>query len=84
MKIINQPRFLQKEAYDEELDLYLQKVDVAEGLVSVMTMGSVGAPGLSDLDLICVVDDGVRARSVLNLDLSDNTDQNFCLEIHPL
>jgi hypothetical protein len=70
MKIINQPRFLQKEAYDEELDLYLQKANVAEGLVSVMTMGSVGAPGLSDLDLICVVDDGARARTVLNLDLS--------------
>ena len=69
MKIINQPRFLQKEAYDEELDIYLQKADVAEGLVSVMTMGSVGAPGLSDLDLICVVEDEVQARSVLDLDL---------------
>jgi len=70
MKIINQPRFLQKEAYDEELDIYLQKADVAEGLVSVMTMGSVGAPGLSDLDLICVVEDEVQARSVLDLDQS--------------
>ena len=70
MRIVNQPRFLPVGAYDDELEHYLQRVNGVRGLLSVMTMGSVGAPGLSDLDIICVVEEQVRAKEMPGLDIS--------------
>ena len=70
MRIVNQPRFLPVEAYADELEHYLQRVNGVRGLLSVMTMGSVGAPGLSDMDIICVVEEQVRAREMPGLDIS--------------
>ena len=70
MRIVNQPQFLPMEAYEDELERYLQRVNGVQSLLSVMTMGSVGAPGLSDLDIICVVEEQVRAREIPRLDIS--------------
>tara|TARA_B110000495_G_C23013431_1_gene599721 strand:- start:104 stop:1192 length:1089 start_codon:yes stop_codon:yes gene_type:complete len=84
MKIINQPRFLKKEAYDDELNRYLQKSESSEGLISILTMGSVGAPGLSDLDLICVVEEGVKSKSVSGLDIPDGAQKRGILLHGPI
>jgi|TARA_B110000438_G_scaffold92543_1_gene92153 hypothetical protein len=84
MKIINQPQFLSKEAYDDELDLYLQNAEGSEGLVSILTMGSVGAPGLSDLDLICVVKEGVKAKTVHGLDIPGDAQERGILLHGPI
>ena len=84
MKIINQPQFLSKEAYDDELGLYLQNAEGSKGLVSVLTMGSVGAPGLSDLDLICVVKEGAKAKTVHGLDIPKGAQERGILLHGPI
>ena len=41
--------------YEKELKRYIVRVKNLPGIIGVMTMGSVKAPGLSDLDIVCVV-----------------------------
>ena len=84
MKIINQPQFLSKKDYDDELSLYLQNAEDSEGLISILTMGSVGAPGLSDLDLICVVKEDAKANTVHTLDLPKGAQERGILLHGPI
>lgn len=57
MRFINEPSPLPVEAYFSAVDAYVRQIDSLAGLVSVSLMGSIGAPGLSDIDLIVVVED---------------------------
>lgn len=64
MVIYNQPHFIPVRDYHKELEKYLNRVCNIPGLVGVMTMGSIEAPGLSDLDLICIIDDSFPRNKI--------------------
>jgi hypothetical protein len=57
--------------YEKELKRYIARVKDLPGLSGVMTMGSVKAPGLSDLDIVCVVNSMWKKENSakLNIDL---------------
>jgi len=61
--VTNPPQRLLLEEYDNEIDKYIDRASSVDGLLGVMSMGSVGAPGLSDIDLICVVSDDLKEGS---------------------
>ena len=82
VQIVNQPKFLTGEDYEVELNNYLNRAKKAKGLVSVVTLGSVGAPGLSDLDVICVVEDDSKANDLYPLRISKK-DHERGIFIHP-
>ena len=61
MHFTNEPAFVPYADYEQALAQYLHRVKDVPGVSSVYTMGSVGAPGLSDIDVIVVVKDDFKA-----------------------
>lgn len=57
MKLYNEPQHIAMGEYEAAISQYLNRVTTATGVLAVLTMGSVGAPGLSDIDVIVVVTD---------------------------
>jgi len=57
VKIYNPPSELPLQAYEQQVDLLVGRYMDLPGVVSVCTMGSVRAPGLSDIDFVIVIDD---------------------------
>jgi len=55
------PRKLPASAYDDAREAYLDRLFATGDVVAAYQMGGVGAPGLSDLDLIVVCRDPIRA-----------------------
>lgn len=62
MIVFNEPISIRRSKYEEELKKYIDGVKSVDDFVSIMTVGSVGAPGLSDLDVICVVKDNFNKK----------------------
>lgn len=63
MQIFNEPEYLSVQDYADALAKYVERVSSLRNVVSVYTMGSVRAPGLSDLDVIVVVGDQFHPRN---------------------
>lgn len=57
IKVVNPPSPIRIDEYKEQLDIYIDRVSEVPGVRSILSMGSVSTPGLSDLDIICVIDD---------------------------
>ena len=57
---INHPIDIDASAYDEAIDKYVCRVKKLPGIVEVVQFGRVTAPGISDLDLLVVVDDSAN------------------------
>lgn len=57
MKAINEPVYIDKSVYTDQIEKYKQRVVTLPGVRSLYLMGSINAPGLSDIDVIVVVDD---------------------------
>lgn len=70
MKIFNQPEFIELSTYHNELEKYVNRTASTPGIISILTMGSIKAPGLSDLDIICVVNDNFKRRYAHNFSIS--------------
>ncbi len=70
MKIFNEPEFIELTSYHNELKKYVNRAASTPGIISVLTMGSIKAPGLSDLDIICVVDDNFKRRYAHNFSIA--------------
>jgi len=68
MRVVNQPQFVSLGEYRRAVDRYLDQIKNVPGVVSVYLMGGFSAPGLSDIDVIIVVDDSFSGRrsSALN------------------
>ncbi|WP_200285033.1 hypothetical protein [Rhabdochromatium marinum] len=77
VKIINPPARLKKEEYSEALNQYLNRFQNASGIKALATMGSVKAPGLSDLDVIVVVNDDILPLSAKKLSTKGINDSIF-------
>ncbi|WP_440956483.1 hypothetical protein ACSAZK_06075 [Methanosarcina sp. Mfa9] len=78
MMIFNEPVSIARSKYEEELKKYVDGVKSVNDLVGVMTMGSIGAPGLSDLDVICVVKDNFNKKYSNKLSVN-HLDKNIFL-----
>lgn len=52
----DEPVYYPEERYDAAREAYTQRISELPGVVSVYQMGGVSAPGISDLDLIAVLD----------------------------
>jgi hypothetical protein len=61
MKIINEPQTISLAEYNDQIEKYKNRVSSIGGVQSVYLMGSIKAPGLSDVDLIVVVDDDFKS-----------------------
>ncbi len=57
MIITNPPVHISKSDYERAISIYANKISKCKDVVSLYTMGSVKAPGLSDLDPIVIVKD---------------------------
>ena len=78
MIVFNEPISITMSKYEEELEKYIEGAKFTSGLVGIMTMGSVGAPGLSDLDVICVVKDNFNKKYSNKLSVN-HLDKNIFL-----
>jgi hypothetical protein len=79
MKLYNTPQRLSFESYDEAIATYIERVVHIPGVRAVFTLGSVNAPGLSDIDIVTVVSDEFESRFSENLDVQNI---NSALFIH--
>ena len=57
----NRPVAVELEEYDRAIRSYIAKVTSIPGVRSAYTMGSIKAPGLSDIDMILVVNDNFES-----------------------
>jgi hypothetical protein len=57
---INRPIEIDASAYDEATDKYVCRVKKLPGIVDVVQFGGVTAPGISDLDLLVIMDDSAN------------------------
>ncbi|WP_421911082.1 hypothetical protein [Marinobacter sp.] len=73
MEIVNEPVSIDFDFYNKQIDEYVSRVKEVPGVCSIYLMGSINAPGLSDIDVLVVVSDDFdrdnsKALSVLDLD----------------
>ncbi len=71
MNFRNAPCLIKYSEYEHAIDTYLERVTNIQGVSSVYTMGSIGAPGLSDIDIIIVVKDDFSPNLSANLSTLD-------------
>jgi hypothetical protein len=55
------PRPVAREDYDKCIELLIGHLDKMAGLISIIGFGSVSSPGISDIDLLAVFEDGREA-----------------------
>lgn len=80
-KIIQQPQKYDMGDYEFQLDLFIKKASGVQGMVGIYTMGSIGAPGLSDLDIVCLVKDEFSPKDAKNLLIDDTFNKDIIF--HP-
>jgi hypothetical protein len=59
--LIDVPRPVPAECYDEAMRLLIEGLARLEGLVSIIGFGNVSSPGISDVDLLAIFEDGAHA-----------------------
>lgn len=82
IKICNQPRILSQKIYDDEILKYIDHVKNVPGLLAVYTLGSGNAPGLSDIDFLCVLEENFDSRNSQKLATRSNRKFNLDINIH--
>ena len=56
-KLIDKPQFVSREIYDEVTDKLISKLISNTNVISIYTIGHVGNPGISDIDMLIIVKD---------------------------
>ena len=85
MKIINDLKTLSIEDYDKCLCHIVDSLSKNKDIISIFQFGNVGFPGISDLDLLFVVDDYCRYSEVyaeINAAIEKSPNSSYCL-YHP-
>lgn len=67
MKIFNEPVYIDCSSYQSQINEYVCRAKNFDGVCSIYLMGSIKAPGLSDIDLLVVVDDNFYESKSKNL-----------------
>ena len=81
MKFSNYPRYIQHHVYREAIDAYIALIRRHPGVLAVYTLGSISAPGLSDIDLIVVVEDDIKTHLTLSPFLNDMDGRLFLHDV---
>lgn len=76
-QLVNKPKRIKLIEYDQALKAYIDKITQASGIISIWTMGSVGSPGLSDIDVIVVVNDDFNSNESRRLSVAGINDDLF-------
>ena len=56
-KLIDKPHFVSREVYTEVTNKLIDKLRPNKSIVSVYTIGHVGNPGISDIDMLIIAKD---------------------------
>jgi len=56
-KLIDKPQFVSREIYDKVTDKLISKLTSNTNVISIYTIGHVGNPGISDIDMLIIVKD---------------------------
>lgn len=62
LQFIDPVKFVPLEIYMQAVDYFVKKYKELRGLKGIIQFGSVGNPGISDLDLLFIFEDGVRCE----------------------
>lgn len=74
----NHPRYEPRESYEEALKIFLERIKDVPGVVSVYESGTgVSRPGISDIDLIVVVEDDADSEIIREGISEAKTDEYF-------
>ncbi len=60
MYLTDFPRFVPVSAYDLAIERMVGKLRQQDGVVSIFRIGSINSPGISDIDILVVFEDGVK------------------------
>lgn len=60
MYLTNFPRFVPISSYDFAIQRMVQKLKRQDGVVCIFQIGSINSPGISDIDMLVVFEDGVE------------------------
>ena len=60
MYLTNFPRFVPVSSYDFAIQRMVQKLKRQDGVVCIFQIGSINSPGISDIDMLVVFEDGVE------------------------
>jgi hypothetical protein len=58
--LLRKPVAVRRETYDQAVSLVVERLGGNPGIAAVYTVGSISIPGISDVDLLVVFEDGVR------------------------
>ena len=90
MQFLNEPAQKSLDDYRASIDRVLKKVNQCGGIVAVYQIGGLSAPGISDIDLVVIVEDDTIVQQDPLEDISDHdkyflfiiflelVDPNFC------
>lgn len=76
-QLVNKPERIELIKYEQALCAYVDKVLQTNDILSIWTMGSVGSPGLSDLDVIVVLNDDFDRHKSRRLSVAGINDKLF-------
>lgn len=77
LRLYNPPKNIPMREYDKTRSDYVHQASQVSGVKGIFTMGSVKAPGLSDLDMIVVVDDSFNPQQSAALSVTNFSDDIF-------
>lgn len=69
-KLIDKPQFVSREIYNEVTDKLVSKLISNTNVISIYTIGHVGNPGISDIDMLIIVKDNCMLADNFRVDMS--------------
>jgi len=76
------PRFFPVSRYDLAIQKMVKKLRQQEGVISIFQVGSINSPGISDIDILVVFEDGTRCSLNPLEDLSKIERYLFCHSLY--
>ncbi|HCI58940.1 MAG TPA: hypothetical protein DFH96_09165 [Bacteroidetes bacterium] len=70
-KLIDKPHFVSHEIYNEVTDKLISKLASNANVIAIYTIGHVGNPGISDIDMLIIVKDNCKLTHNFRADMSD-------------
>ena len=81
MRLIEPPRFISKDVYQSRIAETVKRVSLLPEFVSAYQIGSIGDPGISDVDIVVVLKADASTQSNPRSNLDEDSKYIFC---HPL
>lgn len=62
IRLVNFPRYMPIERYEAVIEKVCNRLAQQKGILAIYQVGSIGNPGISDIDLVAVFKDGVKCN----------------------